>query len=89
MEGRISQIRGHLCDECNTARAVLKRPKNSSHLCKECFYALFESEIHETIVENALFRPGQRVAIAASGGKGRKQGAQSVVFYAHCNQEVR
>jgi len=26
--------------------------------------------VHQTIVDNALFHPGQRVAIAASGGKG-------------------
>ncbi len=26
--------------------------------------------MHQTIVDNALFRPGERVAIAASGGKG-------------------
>lgn len=59
-----------LCDECGASRAVLKRPTNGVQLCKECFFALFESEIHATIVNNALFTPGQRVAIAASGGKG-------------------
>ena len=30
----------------------------------------FENEIHETIVSNSLFQRGERVAIAASGGKG-------------------
>lgn len=30
----------------------------------------FEEEIHQTIVETNLFRPGQKVAIGASGGKG-------------------
>lgn len=29
----------------------------------------FESEIHDTIVTGKLFKPGDRVAIGASGGK--------------------
>uniref|UniRef100_A0A0E0C491 Cytoplasmic tRNA 2-thiolation protein 1 C-terminal domain-containing protein n=1 Tax=Oryza meridionalis TaxID=40149 RepID=A0A0E0C491_9ORYZ len=37
---------------------------------RECFYIVFEDEIHQTIVENNLFKPGDRVAIGASGGKG-------------------
>ena len=39
-------------------------------LCKECFYAVFESEVHETILRNKLFKRGELVAIGASGGKG-------------------
>ena len=39
-------------------------------ICKDCFYVAFEEEIHQTIVDNKLFRPGERVAVAASGGKG-------------------
>ena len=31
---------------------------------------MFESEIHETIVKNKLFKRGELVAIGASGGKG-------------------
>lgn len=31
---------------------------------------MFESEVHQTIVENELFRRGEKVAIGASGGKG-------------------
>ncbi|KAJ3345697.1 nucleotidyltransferase [Entophlyctis luteolus] len=50
-------------------RAQLKRPKTAQQLCKDCFYAVFETEIHNTIVSARLFRPGDRVAIAASGGK--------------------
>lgn len=38
-------------------------------MCKECFYEAFEDEIHDTIVSAKLFKPGQRVAVAASGGK--------------------
>ena len=31
---------------------------------------MFETEIHNTIIDNALFKRGDKVAIAASGGKG-------------------
>ena len=60
---------GKLCGHCATARAVLRRPKTSEHLCRECFFSALEAEVHETITSNALFRRGQRVAVAASGGK--------------------
>ncbi|XP_041461226.1 cytoplasmic tRNA 2-thiolation protein 1-like [Lytechinus variegatus] len=38
-------------------------------LCKDCFYAAFESEIHHTITTGKLFTRGERVAVGASGGK--------------------
>ena len=38
-------------------------------VCRECFYDAFESEIHDTIMREKLFRRGDRVAIGASGGK--------------------
>ena len=41
----------------------------SRRCLQECFFAQFELEVHETIVGNSLFRRGERVAIAASGGK--------------------
>ena len=76
------------CQRCQAARAVVKRPKDGSRVCRECFFALFEEvrrprrlhplrsltsngpqEVHLTIVRSNLFRPGQSVGIAASGGK--------------------
>ncbi|RMZ77557.1 hypothetical protein DV737_g4303, partial [Chaetothyriales sp. CBS 132003] len=51
------------------ARAVVVRPKNGQKICKPCFLAAFEDEIHETIVANRLFEAGERIAIGASGGK--------------------
>ena len=39
-------------------------------LCKGCFFAIFEEEVHQTIAANKLFVPGDIVAIGASGGKG-------------------
>jgi len=56
------------CKLC-AKNAVLKRPKTGDKMCRECFYKLFEEEIHKTIVENNLFSPGDTVAIGASGGK--------------------
>jgi hypothetical protein len=59
-----------LCEVCRERRAVLRRPKTGASICRECFFTLFEDEVHRTIVDNKLFRAGERVAIAASGGKG-------------------
>ncbi|KAG0199699.1 nucleotidyltransferase [Mortierella sp. NVP41] len=57
------------CNLCQSVRAILKRPKTGQQLCKECFFHVFETEIHNTIVDNKLFNKGDRVAIGASGGK--------------------
>ncbi|KAF9940536.1 nucleotidyltransferase, partial [Modicella reniformis] len=57
------------CNLCQSVRAILKRPKTGQQLCKECFFHVFETEIHNTIVDNKLFKKGDRVAIGASGGK--------------------
>ncbi|KAF7142051.1 hypothetical protein RHSIM_Rhsim06G0009600 [Rhododendron simsii] len=61
---------GRLCSLCNQRRPALKRPKTLEQICKECFYTVFEEEIHRVIVDNQLFKPGERIAIGASGGKG-------------------
>ncbi|EGG17702.1 ATP-binding domain-containing protein 3 [Cavenderia fasciculata] len=58
-----------LCELCKVQRPVLKRPKTGQMICKECFYQIFEDEIHNTIISNNLFQRGDRVAIGASGGK--------------------
>ena len=59
------------CVSCHGQRpAALVRPKTSEPYCKTCFFDAFEREIHETIVQEQLFKPGETVAIAASGGKG-------------------
>ena len=56
------------CLACDS-KATLKRPKTGDALCKECFYAAFENEVHQTITSCQLFTPGDKVAIGASGGK--------------------
>lgn len=60
---------GQLCSLCNQRKPALKRPKTLEQICRECFYTVFEDEIHSVIVENQLFKPGERIAIGASGGK--------------------
>lgn len=57
------------CELCHTNRPVLKRPKTGQKLCKPCFYHVFETEIHHTIIDSNLFYRCERVAIGASGGK--------------------
>ncbi|PHU29011.1 Cytoplasmic tRNA 2-thiolation protein 1 [Capsicum chinense] len=76
--------KGRLCTLCNVNRAALKRPKTLEQLwvyvhsnllrpqlwvTGECFYTVFEDEIHRVILDNHLFKPGERIAIGASGGK--------------------
>lgn len=58
-----------LCSSCLDKRAVLKRPKTGHSLCKDCFFWAFEEEVHQTIVTAELFKHGETVGIAASGGK--------------------
>ncbi|KAL3689290.1 hypothetical protein R1sor_015599 [Riccia sorocarpa] len=60
---------GRLCEICQQSRPALRRPKTGQQVCRECFFKAFEHEIHETIVNNRLFKKGDRVAVAASGGK--------------------
>nr|CAB3502702.1 unnamed protein product [Digitaria exilis] len=60
---------GRLCVRCGERKAALKRPKTLEQICRECFYVVFEDEIHQTIANNSLFKAGERVAIGASGGK--------------------
>ncbi|RKP07129.1 hypothetical protein THASP1DRAFT_31062 [Thamnocephalis sphaerospora] len=57
------------CSICQRERAMLRRPKTLQRLCRSCFYAVFETEVHQTIQRHGLFKRGDRVAIGASGGK--------------------
>jgi cytoplasmic tRNA 2-thiolation protein 1 len=57
------------CESCAKSKAFIKRPKTQKAVCKECFFAAFEEEIHYTIQSTNLFKKGERVAIGASGGK--------------------
>jgi len=59
-----------VCSLCEIAKAMLRRPKTGQQICKDCFFYVFETEVHNTITDSKLFKPGDRVAIGASGGKG-------------------
>jgi cytoplasmic tRNA 2-thiolation protein 1 len=60
-----------LCQLCQTNKALIRRPKTGQQVCKPCFFEVFETEVHHTITENGgIFKPGDKVAIGASGGKG-------------------
>lgn len=66
------------CSICESARALVKRPKTGQQVCKQCFFDVFETEVHETITKSgagggSIFQRGERVAIGASGGKGTPQ----------------
>lgn len=60
---------GKVCELCKEKPAKIKRPKNGMPVCHECFYLVFEEEIHQTIISNDLFKRGERIAMGASGGK--------------------
>lgn len=62
--------------EVLSSQALLKQPSLkqqlgltsvSLQLCRDCFYEVFEQEVHQTIIDNRLFKPGEKVAIGASG----------------------
>lgn len=56
------------CHQCPN-KGIIRRPKTGQPICKDCFFQAFEAEVHQTIVDSKMFRRGERVAIAASGGK--------------------
>ena len=39
-------------------------------MCRECFFAAFEDEVHQTVTSAQLFKDGDKIAVGASGGKG-------------------
>ena len=61
--------RGKPCDQCIEGRAIIQRSATGQKLCKICFLSAFEEEVHQTILHEHLFIPGERIAIGASGGK--------------------
>jgi uncharacterized protein (TIGR00269 family) len=52
------------CIQCLN-QAVIDQPAR----CKEHFIAAFEQRVRETIDEHSLIKPGDRIAVAVSGGK--------------------
>jgi cytoplasmic tRNA 2-thiolation protein 1 len=58
------------CSKCSSKKIALKRMKDESPMCKECFLNSFEEEVHETIMKYNIFSPNDIVAVGVSGGKG-------------------
>ena len=58
-----------MCQTCKENKAFIKRPKNLDPICQACFFSSFEKEVHQTIINNDLFKPGDKIAIGTSGGK--------------------
>ena len=65
----LAQVMPKTCVLCQTNKALVKIPSTLQQSCKECFYLHLETNVHNTIIKNNLFKPGDKVAIAASGGK--------------------
>eukprot|EP00388_Colpodella_angusta_P017378 GDKJ01042966.1.p1 GENE.GDKJ01042966.1~~GDKJ01042966.1.p1 ORF type:complete len:335 (-),score=53.02 GDKJ01042966.1:93-1097(-) len=58
-----------LCVRCEKSNAAIQRPSTKDPMCKECFFQVFEDEVHDVIMTYKMFTRGERVAIAVSGGK--------------------
>lgn len=56
------------CAQCQ-GKGIIKLPSTGLPSCLPCFYSSFESRIHQTVIQEQLFRPHDKVAIGASGGK--------------------
>lgn len=57
-----------LCPSASPARAILRRPKTLQPVCKECFFEVFETEIHNTIMG---FGQAEGSSSSAIDGKGK------------------
>lgn len=57
------------CDECEKHESNVKESCSGRRLCKLCFINAFEDKIHRHVTENKLFKTGEKVALAVSGGK--------------------
>lgn len=56
------------CKRCKT-KPVIKLPNSHISLCKTCFKKYFERKVRKTIRQYKLFKKGQHVGVAVSGGK--------------------
>jgi len=50
-------------------RSVIERRYEGSQLCKQCFLNSVERKIKRTIRKDRLIKPGDKIAVALSGGK--------------------
>ena len=57
-----------MCKNCKL-KPVIKLPNSQISLCKSCFIKYFERKVRKTIRQHKLFKKGQHIGIAVSGGK--------------------
>lgn len=57
------------CENCKVSKAMVIRSKDKMRVCKECFFELFEGEIHNLIASTEMFANCRRVGVGISGGK--------------------
>jgi len=57
------------CARCDGTDVAVREQSTQDALCRGCFFHSFEESVHRTIVDNRLFRHGEKVAVAVSGGK--------------------
>lgn len=71
MQGENVQVQksASKCHYCQERPPKLKRSKNGFRSCVECFSYHFEEEVHQTIMEEKLFKTGDKILLAVSGGK--------------------
>ncbi len=57
-----------MCKNCKL-KPVIKLPNSNISLCKSCFIKYFERKVRKTIRQYKLFKKGQHIGVAISGGK--------------------
>ena len=60
---------GVKCSRCRVNEAVVDIKYARQKLCKDCFNEFFINRVRRTVEKYRMFRPGERVAVAVSGGK--------------------
>jgi uncharacterized protein (TIGR00269 family) len=58
-----------VCGRCRSAAAEVELPYARLRLCPDCFSDFFVSRVRRTVEEFRMFREGDRVGVAISGGK--------------------
>ena len=56
------------CGKCKT-KAVISLPRHNAAFCKTCFTTFVHEQVARAIKSFAMFKPGDRILVAVSGGK--------------------
>ncbi len=57
------------CSRCRKNDAIINLAYARQRLCKDCFNDFFTKRVRRVVEEFRMFKPGERVAVAVSGGK--------------------